>query len=101
MYAPTELKPQRAREIPEVRKVILFGSVAEGRAVAGSDTDVAVVLDRRSGRTMDRVYEIASELQDETGVRIVPIAVLTKEFRSNKKLIRDLKRGDVLFERTR
>lgn len=108
--ASLELSPYRrvaerfaelAREIPEVRKVILFGSVAEGRAVAGSDTDVAVVLDRRSGRTMERVYEIASELQDETGVSIVPIAVLVKEFRSNKKLMRDLKRGDVLFERTR
>ena len=106
--ASLELSPYRrvaerfaelAREIPEVRKVILFGSVAEGRAGAGSDTDVAVVLDSRSERTMDRVYEIASELQDETGVKVVPIAVLTKELESKKKLIRDLKRGDVLFER--
>jgi predicted nucleotidyltransferase len=107
--ASLELSPYRrvaerfaelAREIPEVRKVILFGSVAVGRAEAGSDTDVAVVLDRRSKRTMDMVYEIASDLQDETGVSIVPIAVLEKELESKKRLIRDLKRGDVLFERT-
>ncbi|MCJ2670133.1 MAG: nucleotidyltransferase domain-containing protein [Thermoplasmata archaeon] len=107
--ASLELSPYRrvaerfaelAREIPEVRKVILFGSVAEGRATAGSDTDVAVVLDRRSERTMDKVYEIASELQDETGVKVVPIAVVEKDFESKKRLIRDLKRGDVLFERT-
>ena len=107
--ASLELSPYRrvaerfaelAQRIPEVRKVILFGSVAEGRAEAGSDTDVAVVLDRRSKRTMDMVYEIASELQDETGVSIVPIAVLEKELESKKRLIRDLKRGDVLFERT-
>jgi predicted nucleotidyltransferase len=107
--ASLELSPYRrvagrfaelVQDITEVRKVILFGSVAEGRAGAGSDTDVAVVLDRRSERTMDMVYEIASELENETGVTIVPIAVLVKEFKSNKKFIRDLKRGDVLFERT-
>ncbi|HXF71173.1 MAG TPA: nucleotidyltransferase domain-containing protein [Actinomycetota bacterium] len=33
-------------ERPEVRSVVLFGSLAEGHAVPGSDADVLLLLDR-------------------------------------------------------
>ncbi len=45
----------RAR--PDVAAVYLFGSLAEGRAVPGSDADVLIVLDRASRPFLDRPLE--------------------------------------------
>jgi uncharacterized protein len=39
---------------PEVLGVYLFGSLAEGRAVPGSDADVLVLLDHSDRRWLDR-----------------------------------------------
>ncbi len=85
--------------IPSVQKVILFGSVAEDNANADSDIDIAVVLKRRSEKAMGQVYDTAADIQDETGMKVVPIRVLTKELESDDQLIRSLKKGVVLFER--
>lgn len=41
-------------ERPEVQAVYLFGSLAAGRAVPGSDADVLVVVDRSDERWFDR-----------------------------------------------
>jgi predicted nucleotidyltransferase len=41
-------------ERPEVQAVYLFGSLATGRAVPGSDADVLVVLDHSEERWLDR-----------------------------------------------
>jgi len=42
---------------PEVRAVHLFGSLAEGRAVPGSDADLMIVLESSERRWMDRPLE--------------------------------------------
>ncbi|MCK4445275.1 MAG: nucleotidyltransferase domain-containing protein, partial [Thermoplasmata archaeon] len=85
--------------ISNVQKVILFGSVAEGRANADSDIDIAVVIKRRSEKAMRQVYDTAADIQDETGMKVVPIRVLVRELESDDQLILSLKRGVVLFER--
>ncbi len=86
-------------KIPSVQKVILFGSVAQGNATAESDIDIAVVMKRRSEKVMTKAYNTAAAIQDETGMAVVPIQILTKELESDDQLIRSLKRGVVLFER--
>ncbi len=87
------------RTIPNVQKVILFGSVAEGRATVDSDIDIAVVMKRRSDKVMRETYDTAADIQDETGMRLAPIQVLERELESDDQLVRSLKRGVVLFER--
>ena len=42
------------RERPEVLYVGLFGSLAEGRAVPGSDADVIVLVSESARRSLDR-----------------------------------------------
>lgn len=44
---------------PDVVGVYLFGSLAEGRAVPGSDADVLVLLARSTQRWLDRPLEFA------------------------------------------
>lgn len=41
-------------ERPEVDAVYLFGSLAEGRAVPGSDADILILLERSEDRWLDR-----------------------------------------------
>jgi predicted nucleotidyltransferase len=48
----------------DVRAVILFGSLAEGRAVPGSDADVLVLLERAVGRWIDRPLEFHPYFSD-------------------------------------
>lgn len=40
---------------PEVRRIIVFGSVARNRAVPGSDIDLILVLDSSDERFLDRI----------------------------------------------
>jgi predicted nucleotidyltransferase len=44
-----------ARRRPEVRRVILFGSMARGDAVPGSDVDLLVVLSECDELFLDRI----------------------------------------------
>ena len=44
-----------ARRRPEVRLIILFGSMARGDAVPGSDVDLLVVLSESQGKFLDRI----------------------------------------------
>ncbi len=43
-----------SRERPEVSKIVLFGSAANGRAVPGSDADVMIVVRDLDVRLLDR-----------------------------------------------
>lgn len=102
-----ELSPHRAAarefarrlaDVPPVKKAVLFGSVAEGREAAGSDVDIAIVLSRRSKRAMDRIYTAVSEVQDRTGMKVVPMIVTPEELRSRGQLGDALRAGQVLYE---
>lgn len=44
-----------ARRRPEVRRVILFGSMARGDAVPGSDVDLLLVLSESDASFLDRI----------------------------------------------
>ena len=87
-------------ELPEVRKAILFGSVAEGREGATSDIDVAIVLTRRNEAAMNRIYEIVGQVQDRTRLKVVPLAITPSELESQKQVAQAIRAGKVLFERS-
>ena len=44
------------KERPEVKEIILFGSVAEGRAVPGSDVDLLVITGKKT-EEIERYFE--------------------------------------------
>ena len=52
------------REHPDVGAVYLFGSLAQDRAVPGSDADVLVLLTRSDERWMDRPLELGRWFDD-------------------------------------
>ncbi len=89
-----------AAECPEVRKVVLFGSVAEGRALPSSDIDVLLITDRDSERIIDRPAHYLPYFEH------IPMGVdcfvYTKEELESRKYSiprTAIDRGKVLFER--
>jgi predicted nucleotidyltransferase len=88
-----------ASRVPVVRKVILFGSVARGEETVGSDVDVAVVLERRTKGALDELDRLATRVQDETGLAVVPIPVTPRELGRGGSFPRTLAAGEVLYER--
>ncbi len=88
-----------AARTAEVRQVILFGSVARGTARPSSDVDLAVVLDRRTDETLAALDHAATRVQDETGLRVVPIPVSMGDLRRETRLAQELRGGEVLYRR--
>jgi len=47
---------------------------------------------------MDRIYAAVSEVQDRTGMKVVPMIVTPEELRSRGQLGDALRAGQVLYE---
>lgn len=81
------------RERPDVLEVRLFGSLAEGRAVPGSDADVLVLLRASERRWMDRPLEFAPYFE---GVGLpVDLFCYTREEAERTPLARGALQGGV------
>lgn len=87
-------------ERPEVRKVILFGSVAESRALPSSDIDILLITECNNERFIDRPPRYLSFFQD------IPMSVdcfvySVEEIQSGKHPLAQtaIRMGTVLFER--
>ncbi|MFA5787859.1 MAG: nucleotidyltransferase domain-containing protein [Actinomycetota bacterium] len=82
----------------DVVAVYLFGSLAEGRAVPGSDADLLIVLDRSELRWMDRPAEF-SAFFDNAGVPVDLFCYTEEEAKSVPLAVRVLKQGKLVAHR--
>jgi predicted nucleotidyltransferase len=80
----------------KVVKIVLFGSLAEGRAVPGSDADVLVLLKEDERRFMDRIPEYLDKFSIDFPVDVFPYTLNEV----NPLVEEALKKGLVLFERS-
>lgn len=70
-----------AEAIPEVRSVVLYGSVARQSATRGSDVDVLLLVDDSVERLQTPVFDLAlAFLDEEPGAIMAPILYTTDEF---------------------
>jgi predicted nucleotidyltransferase len=104
-------KPELARRIeccvsalasknPKVREVILFGSVAEGRALPSSDVDLVIVLDRVKKRRLDRASEFTDYFA-EVGLGVDLFILTVDEIeRDDPPIYRNaLRSGSLIYRR--
>ncbi|MDE3056819.1 MAG: nucleotidyltransferase domain-containing protein, partial [Bacteroidota bacterium] len=96
------------RKIPQVRKVVIFGSRVRGDFHGSSDLDVMIIIDQMDIEVKDKVIHILHEAELEYDVPLSPVLYTAHEYEMNKKLgspffERVEKEGIVLydFERTR
>lgn len=83
-----------------VQSTLLFGSQVRGNAHAGSDTDVAVVLNGKSGdfvATKLALDDVAYDVLLDSGIRIQPLPIWEGEWAqperySNPRLLENIAR---------
>lgn len=90
-----ELVDQR----PEVDAVYLFGSLADGRAVPGSDADVLVLLEQSEERWLDRPLTYGPHLE-VPGLPVELFCYTREEAGQNPLARRAMERGYLLAGRT-
>ncbi len=87
-----------AREIgkkdDKIVKIVLFGSLAEGRAVPGSNADVLIILKEDDRKFTDRISEYLQKFSINFPVEVFPYTVNEV----NPLVEEALKKGIVLFE---
>lgn len=85
------------REDKNVKKILLFGSLAEKRGVPGSDADILVVLERDDRSFRDRIADWNDKFALNFPIEVFPF---TPEELDSPIAIEALRKGIVLFERT-
>lgn len=108
-YLELELSPHRlaakefineARKIINIEKAILFGSVAKGKEKLTSDVDIALIC-KKDKNLENRIVNIANKTLERTRIKIVPIMLSRKEAKEKVQLIKELDKGEILYERTK
>jgi predicted nucleotidyltransferase len=79
-----------------ILKIILFGSLAEKRAVPGSDADILIVLREDGKAFMDRMAEWLEKLSLDFPVEVFPY---TENELDNPFASQAMRSGITLFER--
>ena len=97
---------QHVRELatcyPEIEEIVLFGSLARGTPVPGSDADLLIVLGESDRRFLDRIPAFLPS-RFPVGVDVFPYtrAEVERMLREGNAFVRDaLRDGEVLFRRT-
>lgn len=79
------------------RRIVLFGSCAEGTNVSGSDVDLLVLSEDSK-----KVKEVTSIYSDKLGKKVSPVVVNANEFRQlrskDRPLYERISKGIVLWE---
>jgi len=92
----------RLSQLPEVERIILFGSYQRGRRDLFTDLDLLIVIDSPED-PVTRSARLYRHLGGAIGVDLDLITYTPQEFRQNKKsgfLKQVLGKGEVIYERS-
>ena len=66
--------------VPNVKEIILYGSVARGSATSESDKDIAVILDDYTDKMHDEMIEFVVDLELKYNKVISVLPIYNKQF---------------------
>lgn len=66
--------------VPNVKEIILYGSVARGTATSESDIDIAVILDDYTDKMHDEMIEFVVDLELKYNKVISVLPIYNKQF---------------------
>lgn len=91
-----------AARYPEIEEIVLFGSLARGTPVPGSDADLLIVLSESDRRFLDRIPAfLPSRFPVSVDVFPYTRAEVERMLREGNAFLRAaLRDGEVLFRRT-
>ena len=78
----SDLTPQLINifAVPNVKEIILYGSVARGTATSESDIDIAVILDDYTDKMHDEMIELVVDLELKYNKVISVLPIYNKQF---------------------
>jgi len=100
--------PQRAvldgflrsvKKFKEIKKIILFGSVAIGKEKLTSDVDVVLLVSRKDSKLKNKITDIVDDIAVKSKVIIVPLILTFNELSKNKQFQQEINKGEVLYVR--
>jgi predicted nucleotidyltransferase len=91
-----KLAAETGKRDKNILKIILFGSLAEKRAVPGSDADILIILKRDNRPFMERVTKWSEKLSLDFPIEIFPY---TEQELNNPLVLEAIKNGVIIFER--
>ena len=92
---------KKVKGIKNIEKIILFGSVAEGKEKLGSDIDIAIFVDKMDKNIEDDITNISDKILERSNMKIIPMVLTENELKGNKQFTNELKKGVVLYERSK
>ncbi|MFQ6052344.1 MAG: nucleotidyltransferase domain-containing protein [Candidatus Hydrothermarchaeota archaeon] len=92
---------KKVKKMKGVEKIILFGSVAKRKERLTSDVDIAVMVQRKNKDLEREITRITERILEKSRMKIVPIILTSKELEDNEQFSRELKEGEILYERTK
>jgi predicted nucleotidyltransferase len=84
-----------------IKKVILFGSVAEGKEKLESDIDIVVFVDKKDKKIEDKITNITDKILEKSRMKIIPLLLTESELKENKQFADEIKKGVILYERSK
>jgi len=81
---------------PNVKKIILFGSLAEKRGVPGSDADILIILEKDDTPFINRIAEWLDKFSLDFPLEVFPY---TEKELQNSIAQKALKSGTILYTR--
>lgn len=90
--------------ISSVRKVVLFGSVAEGKEVPNSDIDLFILVEggkREKDYVLKQAFRLASGVMNKYGNKISPNVLFVQDLKNpkHKKFLDEVSKGIVVRDR--
>lgn len=89
----------KAKKLKEIRKIILFGSVARGKEKPESDVDVALIVNRKSARLESKINELVDCIIKTARIKIIPLIFTAGELAEKENFKKEIEKGEVVYER--
>ncbi len=89
------------KKVREVKKIILFGSVARDEEKPTSDIDIAIIVSKKNGKLNNIVSNVRDKILRDSRMLIVPIVLTDKELMENRQFEEEVRKGRILYERNK
>jgi predicted nucleotidyltransferase len=90
---------QEAKKIPEIKRVILYGSVAKGKEKPTSNIDLAILVTKKTPLIEERINNAILAAMKKSRMKLAPLMLTREELEQDKKFKRELEGGEALYER--
>lgn len=88
----------RTKKLKEIKKIILFGSLANGAEKPESDVDVCMIA-KKTKNLESKINEITDLVLKTARIKIVPLIFTAKELQERKQFKKEIEKGEIIYER--